>query len=441
MAAPGRMAAPSLRLWPVFLLGWASASLSPGALQPSAQPCEQCTDEPTSYMVSQGITCQQEVTSAQPAHCKTWWPEDKYCQQACFDAGHGYVHCCNSTSISASLRTMARFTDFASNDAVVEAAKAFLKEHDHTLKTKAFDSFAALLRKSSTLQPRLLVSDGCSGSSAAVSLIKDMMKAHGHRLYGLPDELFKCEKNPYCNTYDHSAGHETFAMQTAVAHTASYGKSLVVKVQGGDTNGPREAMREMGAYALVAYRSNTLAKLLCDVRDCFEHNGGAITKLTKRMGPNANACFNRRKLPSSRQTKVWIDPKKGRLLKELKRLDNENEEMSAMLTNAGYGHNDFAVVTTEALFESETDGSDAAFHRTTGAWMKALKSLGVKPDKAKIEAVLEPARGGRPPSNISETITNADEVAAALAASSDAQYAQMIGSAPTSVFEDFERFD
>ena len=59
------MAAPSLRLWPVFLLGWASASLSPGALQPSAQPCEQCTDEPTSYMVSQGITCQQEVTSAQ----------------------------------------------------------------------------------------------------------------------------------------------------------------------------------------------------------------------------------------------------------------------------------------------------------------------------------------------------------------------------------------
>ena len=52
-----------------------------------------------------------------------------------------------------------------------------------------------------------------------------------------------------------------------------------------------------------------------------------------------------------------------------------------MLTNAGYGHNDFAVVTTEALFESETDGSDAAFHRTTGAWMKALKSLGVKPDK------------------------------------------------------------
>ena len=66
-----------------------------------------------------------------------------------------------------------------------------------------------------------------------------------------------------------------------------------------------------GAYALVAYRSNTLAKLLCDVRDCFEHNG-AITKLTKRMGPNANACFNRRKLPSSRRppdyprTCTWI---------------------------------------------------------------------------------------------------------------------------------------
>ena len=97
-----------------------------------------------------------------------------------------------------------------------------------------------------------------------------------------------------------------------------------------------------------------------------------------------------------------------------------------MLTNAGYGHNDFAVVTTEALFESEADASDAALERTVAAWSVALESLGVKPEPAKIKAFLVPWRGGRP-AHALDAISNAAEVAAALA--SHPPYAQMIGSA------------
>jgi len=123
---------------------------------------------------------------------------------------------------------------------------------------------------------------------------------------------------------------------------------------------------------------------------------------------------------------VWLNPEGGRLVETLRALEASKASMASMLHRAGYAPSSYAVVTTEALFESEADASDAALERTVAAWSVALESLGVKPEPAKIKAFLVPWRGGRP-AHALDAISNAAEVAAALA--SHPPYAQMIDSA------------
>jgi hypothetical protein len=246
------------------------------------------------------------------------------------------------------------------------------------------------------------------------------------------EEMLKCNKNPECNVsgyHQEGAGHaELAAVRLAVAKTTALGHLLVIKEQGSHNPATRVAMHEMGAYPVVGYRSNVLARMLCEAKDCFAHkpdNDAEIAQnLTKLVGPNQDACFpTRRELPPEEQPQVWVDVQGGKLLETLMLYDKEEERMKEHLGEAGYGPKDYAVVTLEQLFESEGDGSDAALMRTVAAWEVTLSSLGVAPDPKLIESVLEPQRGERPVTSNYDSISNADEVEAALA--SDHRYAAM----------------
>ena len=52
------------------------------------------------------------------------------------------------------------------------------------------------------LRPRMMVSEGCSGSTYALKLIREMMAAHWTAPinFHYPDELMKCDKNPECKS-------------------------------------------------------------------------------------------------------------------------------------------------------------------------------------------------------------------------------------------------
>jgi hypothetical protein len=303
-----------------------------------------------------------------------------------------------------------------------EAAKVFLYNGHKQLDYKRF---ASLLKSTVVpvsehnpvafdLRPRMMVSEGCSGSSYALEMIKAMMNAHGTAPieFRYNGELMKCEKNPECK--GSSSSQQALGMQIAVAKAVIAGRTLVVKEQGSDP-AARQAMHDMGTYAVMAYRSNVLAKMLCEAKDCFDSGvNGQIT--IKRMGPNKNACFpKRRSLPFSKQTKVWIDPEGGKLVSVLRKYEAEKTDMEKTLASSGYKSRDFEVVTLEDLFLSESDGSSSGLARTVRAWSTALKSLGVKPDAKIIESVLKPTRGKRPSYSIYEQISNADEVSTALA--------------------------
>ena len=83
-----------------------------------------------------------------------------------------------------------------------------------------------------------------------------------------------------------------------------------------------------------------------------------------------------------------------------------------------------AIISPQALFESESDGSAGALQRTVRAWSTALKSLGVKPNAKAIESVLRPTQGTRPAASMYESISNADDVVRALA--KDKTYAKHV---------------
>jgi hypothetical protein len=273
------------------------------------------------------------------------------------------------------------------------------------------------------LRPKMLISQGCSGSSFAIDMIHEMMEAHHTPQYykAYNSELFKCEKNPECFSPDKKG--EELAMRAAAARVVEVGAVLVVKEQGSSSPEARKAMHDLGAYAVVAPRSNVLAKMICEAKDCFTLVGGSKTKgLSQRVGPHANACFpKRRELPSSQQTRVWLDPEDGKLVKAMGLYEEEKRALEKTLISAGYSKSDFATVTLEALFESESDASAPALHRTVAAWSTTLKSLGITPDAATIQSVLQKSRGKRPASSIYDSIDNADEISKVLAKSSYAR--------------------
>jgi len=70
-----------------------------------------------------------------------------------------------------------------------------------------------------------------------------------------------------------------------------------------------------------------LARLLCAARDCFpklvrdDLETDAQTDLVRRVGPNPEACFERRRLPAAKQTKVWLNPEGGKLVETLRALE------------------------------------------------------------------------------------------------------------------------
>ena len=82
------------------------------------------------------------------------------------------------------------------------------------------------------------------------------------------EEMLKCNKNPECNVsgyHQEGAGHaELAAVRLAVAKTTALGHLLVIKEQGSHNPATRVAMHEMGAYPVVGYRSNVLARMCAD---------------------------------------------------------------------------------------------------------------------------------------------------------------------------------
>ena len=311
------------------------------------------------------------------------------------------------------------------------------------------------------------MSEGCSGSSATVQITEQLLEAHGIRVATGPrkkqcsdvpgdvahcanrvqeSELFKCEKNPFCarpgtpcgTVTPHGDGNVTAAMIGVVAEAVADGLSLVVKSESNWGEASRlgfGVMRQLGAHAVIAWRSNSLSKLVCSARDCFGHLGDAAYHPVQLTGPNAHACFERRKLPSDRQSHVWLNVSArarqphvllcppspicfyppplwqvsslvDRTLTPMQRMP---ETLAGHLISHGWGMlngrlatdgGTVATVTTESLLGHAASNESAVFERGVAAWSRVLASIGVQPQERLVRRELSAQRGARPGTSI-----------------------------------------
>lgn len=286
-----------------------------------------------------------------------------------------------------------------------------------------FQAFAAALRNATRLRPRLIVSEGCSGSSATVQITERLLEAHGIRsTIGQDSERFKCEKNPFCGD-----GNVTAAMIGIVAEAVADGLSLVVKSESDWAKAGKlgfDVMRAFGTHAVVAWRSNSLSKLVCATRDCFGEFGEASNPNVQLTGPNEQACFDRRKLPSWNQSRVWLNvttlvehglaPKQSMPATLAGHLVSHGWSMrNGPLAEEG---GTVATVTTESLLGHEASNETSVLERAVTAWSALLTSLGVEPQDGLVRKELTEAQGTRPGTSILQALDNSclDEVIAEL---------------------------
>ena len=325
------------------------------------------------------------------------------------------------------------------------------------------------------------MSEGCSGSSATVRTTNQLLEAHGIRVATGPrkkqcsngahcanraqeSELFKCEKNPFCARpgtpcgtvtlpmTPHGDGNVTAAMIGVVAEAVADGLSLVVKSESNWGEAGRlgfGVMRQLGTHAVIAWRSNSLSKLVCSARDCFGHLGDAAYHPVQLTGPNEHACFERRKLPSHQQSHVWLNVSAlssttcfcppsptcfcppsptcfcppspicfyppplwqvsslvDRTLTPMQRMP---ETLAGHLISHGWGMlngrlatdgGTVATVTTESLLGHQASNESAVFERGVAAWSSVLASIGVQPQERLVRRELSAQRGARPGTSI-----------------------------------------
>ncbi|EOD30063.1 hypothetical protein EMIHUDRAFT_99528 [Emiliania huxleyi CCMP1516] len=81
---------------------------------PTTATCTECTDEPNTYMVTNGLVC-EEYPSAYTKFCKqnANWAKQKFCQRSCFENGAGYDGdvCCAAAPTAPTTATCTECTD------------------------------------------------------------------------------------------------------------------------------------------------------------------------------------------------------------------------------------------------------------------------------------------------------------------------------------------
>ena len=322
------------------------------------------------------------------------------------------------------------------------AAETFIANRDKA----SAEELGRLLRDTPELQPRMMLSQGCSGSSELVRELVDHLRAQGlqtmhfdaadtclpHRAYaqaGAVQLTRRAQNHCRVSTEPSTAiafgvepataaelcrvanDNTSLALMLVTAHAAANGKAAVFK---GRAKYDMKAMRLLGTRAAIFFRDNTLARIICMARDCFGEFDDGLTKgVAINVGPNADACFERRHLAAEQQTQVRINT--TLLLPELRRVHATVDHMVAMMLSGGWAHEEVQVISVEDLHSSQGNASEAAFNRSLSAWSAALTGMGVTgPDPDVIAATLAGSRGACPAHACRDALDNAAEVEAVL---------------------------
>ena len=278
--------------------------------------------------------------------------------------------------------------------------------------------------------PVLLLSDGCSYSTAIMSLMLQMLRAHCEPLVAPIFEPQICNQNRYC----HESPTRTPAMAIVEALRAEVHafawqcQSVMLKGHCGGRSWQEyaRALRELGSdqRSIMVYRPNFLDKIICEVRDCMGPGMPAAMAVERQSKDHVNkhvrpvnCSITRRGLPHAQQPMVWLDPQAliGNLRTQMHRA-------SGVCINQTWPHKLVKRFRTDHLLAFETGPDDSAeFNKSIDTWAKMVDAVGVASDTARIQSLLVSRPMGRPlseaqPQPHAAAIFNAAEVHKALLA-------------------------
>eukprot|EP00873_Tetraselmis_striata_P004543 jgi/Tetstr1/424807/TSEL_015310.t1 len=288
--------------------------------------------------------------------------------------------------------------------------------------------------------PLLMYTRGCRGSTAVQAMARRLLEAHGFRYSPVPFENSKVEYNVF--RQDGLSAADAFRKQVELSQAAgevlffkytepTLEEKAALRARGEEAF---DVQKEMGTRMVHVRRANALDKVVCAVRDCFQHipdgeQAGRAGGSVDAEGVPNSLCFKRR-LPGS--PKTYANLNVSRIADEMSAHLRVEQQDFHKLQRAGFRQADSYATEDLMAFMFNKDH----VRRSLMAWKGFFEALGVKADA---DVILATWAGGcdgacivgsRPQSPHRTVIYNYDDVAAALLASGNSTLWQMLRQGP-----------
>lgn len=298
--------------------------------------------------------------------------------------------------------------------------------------------------------PVMMFAHGCSMSTVAINLMKDILDKHsmkavnfgrGEMLKGLQRsqtaseliaDLPSLKERP--DLAGQLANASSLVWRFNIVHNKSQeeGFTLLFKndIEMVTKKNVMQLIHDKGTRAILLRRRNVIDIMACEVRDFCDKKWVWFGHMVDSRGNQSDCGFRGRGELEQESTSsgildakpeaaaaarfVWLDPKKvvnGLVKKE----ENNDEARDYLLGNhklsvGAWPYHEFAAEDLLAFEYGDADG----FRTSVTAWAEVLSSIGVKPDKGLIEEGLKSWGKFPEPKTHSQTILNFWEVAQAL---------------------------
>eukprot|EP00592_Proboscia_alata_P026937 CAMPEP_0194443544 /NCGR_PEP_ID=MMETSP0176-20130528/126771_1 /TAXON_ID=216777 /ORGANISM="Proboscia alata, Strain PI-D3" /LENGTH=167 /DNA_ID=CAMNT_0039269817 /DNA_START=589 /DNA_END=1088 /DNA_ORIENTATION=+ len=138
--------------------------------------------------------------------------------------------------------------------------------------------------QSKSKNAKILISDGCSGSTITQKLVRQILSAHGFNIFWKAHFASfnpAPEKNPFFKTAlkqikgkaqtsdSQTSDAKILAYRMLYNHSISIGRTLVNKIKLKDFSKHWDALEEIGVDFVHVSRRNALDICVCYVRDCI----------------------------------------------------------------------------------------------------------------------------------------------------------------------------
>ena len=253
---------------------------------------------------------------------------------------------------------------------------------------------------------RVLVANGCSGSTVTLRFLTDILTAHGYKISKTKKELMKPHKNKLFqkakervkNSGEKPTYERVIVESLEMYYQQASSRGEILLFNSGSTRflNTLAGMKKIGIRFGHMYRSNSLDRCVCMVRDCFD-GGSYGFPVFANNGTKTDLCFQRRK--SSEKIQTVFHPGMAASCVETE-ANNVKDSIEKIKSHAEMSNS--LSVSYEELYAFEQSSDESTFQASLRAWVSLSKSLLTEREinEKKISDILRLEQNTRVPSKL-----------------------------------------